>query len=194
MGPPRFQSLTERQQDVLIRIDRRMPIKQIAGELDVSESRINQHIRALKDAYSVENLKDLVETYRAEQPDDAHGYTESAPCRKPASTNSEVPHSSEMDEPEVRVAPGEFVLSDVAPLAIEAPWTVRNEPRVVPGVLDGDHAVLYRLAVIIGLALAFIVLVILVVTAALSMSEASGDRKYGPRDQTVQAEASEPSA
>ncbi|WP_284126669.1 helix-turn-helix transcriptional regulator [Parerythrobacter aestuarii] len=190
MGAPQFGTLTDRQKDVLVRIDRRMPIKQIAGELDVSESRINQHIRALKDAYSVENLKDLVDSYRAEVSDSG----ESAPYRKPASTKSEVPPRPEMNEPEDRVAPGEFVLSDVAPLAIEAPWTVRHEPRVVPGVLDGDHAVLYRLAVIIGLALAFIVLVILVVTAALSVSEASGGKQYGPRDQTVQTETSEPTA
>ena len=194
MGSPRFHSLTERQQDVLVRIDRRMPIKQIAGELDVSESRINQHIRALKDTYSVENLKDLVDSYRAEGPETAFDSSEPAPYRKPASINSEVPQPAEMDEPEVRVAPGEFVLSDVAPLAIEAPWTVRNEPRVVPGVLDGDHAVLYRLAVIIGLALAFIVLVILVVTAALSMSEASGGKEVRPRDTTMQEVASDPPA
>ena len=79
----------------------------------------------------------------------------------------------------------------MAPLAIEAPWHVRNEPRVVPGVLDGDHAVLYRLAVIIGLALAFIVLVILVVTAALSMSEASGGKEVRSRDTTMQEVASD---
>ena len=190
MGAPRFGSLTDRQKDVLVRIDRRLPIKQIAAELDVSESRINQHIRALKDTYSVENLKDLVDSYRAE----VQVSGEPAPYRKPASTNSEVPHRSEIDEPEDRVAPGEFVLSDVAPLAIEAPWTVRHEPRVVPGVLDGDHAVLYRLAVIIGLALAFIVLVILVVTAALSMSEASGGRQYGAPQETQQTGSSDRAA
>ena len=190
MGSPRFRSLTDRQKDVLVRLDRRMPIKQIAAELDVSESRVNQHIRALKDAYRVGNLKDLCDSYRVElQPGG-----EPAPYRKAASTISEVPPRREIAEPEDRVAPGEFVLADVAPLAIEAPWMVRNEPRAVPGVLDGDHAVLYRLAVIIGLALAFIVLVILVVTAALSVSEASGGKQFGPRDRQVQAGSLEPAA
>lgn len=190
MPSPRFRSLTDRQKDVLRGIDRRMPIKLIANELGVSESRINQHIRALKDAYGVSNLKDLVESYRAE----LQAAGETAPYRKVASTISEVPRRSEIAEPEVRVAPGEFLLADVAPLAIEAPWQVRNEPRVVPGVLDGDHAVLYRLAVIIGLALAFIVLVVLVVTAALSVSEASGGKQYGPRNQAVQMGSSNPTA
>jgi hypothetical protein len=172
----------------LVRLDRRMPIKQIAAELDVSESRVNQHIRALKDVYRVGNLKDLCDSYRVELQESG----QPAPYRKAASTISEVPQRREFDEPEGRVAPGEFVLADVAPLAIEAPWIVRNEPRAVPGVLDGDHAVLYRLAVIIGLALAFIVLVILVVTAALSMSEASGGKQYGTRSQTFEAETSRP--
>ncbi len=84
-----------------------------------------------------------------------------------------MPQSQASPQTGDRVAPGEFVLADVAPLAIEAPWEAKHEPRVIPGVLDGDHAVLYRLAVIVGLALAFIVLVVLVVTAALSVAEAS---------------------
>lgn len=187
MGSPRFRSLTDRQKDVLVRLDRRMPIKLIAAELDVSESRVNQHIRALKDVYRVSNLNDLCDSYRAETEEAG----EPAPYRKVASTNSEVPQRQRIDEPEDRVAPGEFVLADVAPLAIEAPWMVRNEPRAVPGVLDGDHAVLYRLAVIIGLALAFIVLVILVVTAALSVSEASSGRGVVPRDSSTQSEVSD---
>ena len=41
--------LTDRQQAVMQRIDRRVPIKVIAPELGVSETRIWQHIRALKD-------------------------------------------------------------------------------------------------------------------------------------------------
>ena len=41
--------LTDRQRAVMERIDRRVPIKVIAQELGVSETRINQHIRALKD-------------------------------------------------------------------------------------------------------------------------------------------------
>lgn len=190
MQSPNFRSLTDRQKDVLIRIDRRMPIKVIAAELDVSESRINQHIRALKDIYGAQSLKDLCESYRVE----VEFAGESAPYRKASSRKSEVPKAPESSETEDRVAPGEFVLADVAPLAIEAPWMVKNEPRVVPGVLDGDHAVLYRLAVIIGLALAFIVLVILVVTAALSMGEASGGKNFGPRDVSTQAEVSDPAA
>lgn len=57
--------LTERQREVMERIDRRVPIKTIAEELDLSETRINQHIRALKDIYGAGKLNDLVEKFRA---------------------------------------------------------------------------------------------------------------------------------
>ena len=53
----------------MVRIDRRMPIKLIAREMGVSETRINQHIRALKDIFDAESLNELVEAYRASQLD-----------------------------------------------------------------------------------------------------------------------------
>lgn len=58
--------LTQRQRFVMERIDRRVPIKVIAQDLGVSETRINQHIRVLKDIYEADNLGDLVEFYRAD--------------------------------------------------------------------------------------------------------------------------------
>ena len=60
--------LTDRQRAVMERIDRRVPIKVIALELGVSETRINQHIRALKAFYDAGSLGDLVENYRATLP------------------------------------------------------------------------------------------------------------------------------
>ena len=49
------------------RIDRRVPIKVIAQELGVSETRINQHIRTLKNIYHASSLNELVEVYRSSQ-------------------------------------------------------------------------------------------------------------------------------
>lgn len=161
--------LTDKQRAVLERVDRRVPIKVIANDLGVSESRINQHIRALKDIYGVESLGELIE--RARDADDTPLQADDTPYRKPAYTNPHLADSPRPGQTEDRVAPGEFVLADAAPFAIEAPWQVRHEPQVVPGVLDGENAVLFRLAVIVGLALAIIVMVILAVTAALSVSE-----------------------
>jgi DNA-binding CsgD family transcriptional regulator len=164
--------LTERQRAVLERIDRRLPLKSVAAELGISESRVNQHVRTLKEIYGVHSLKGLVEAWR-------EGGQQ--PCIKPAWRNPQVPQRPIRSEHEDRVAPGEFVLADAAaPLAIEAPWLSRHEPRVVPGVLDGGHAVLVRLAVIIGLAFGMIAALVLVMTASLDLSEAMKDRAASP--------------
>ena len=40
-------SITDRQLQVLELLDRRVPIKVIASELDISQTRVNQHIAAL---------------------------------------------------------------------------------------------------------------------------------------------------
>lgn len=177
----RPQVLSERERAVLDGIDRRLPLKMVAAELGVSESRINQHVRALKERFEVNNLSDLVDAWRNEDFDIAGN----EPCRNPAWRNPQVPPPAAASETEDRVAPGEFVLSDAALYAIEAPWRVGNEPRVVPGVLDGGNAVLLRLAVIIGIAFGLVAAVVLVVTASLSLSEALEGRNAVPADQSL---------
>lgn len=158
--------LTDRQRAVLDGIDRRLPLKAVAAELGISESRVNQHVRTLKELYGVHSLPDLVDAWR-----DGGESAMQDPCRNHAWRNPELPEPVDAGQNEDRVAPGEFVLSDASLYAIEAPWR-RNEPRAVPGVLDGDNAVLLRLAVIIGLAFGILAAIVLVVTASLSLSEA----------------------
>ncbi|QSB46211.1 hypothetical protein IDJ81_13770 [Tsuneonella flava] len=159
-------------------IDRRLPLKAVAAELGISESRVNQHVRALKEIYGVASLGELVEAWRGEASRtavSASNQTNSLsdePYRNSAWRNSQVPKSDDGLDQGSWVAPGEFVLSDAAPIAIEAPWKKHEEPQVVPGVLDGDNAVLIRLAVIIGIAFGIVAAVVLMVTATLSLSEA----------------------
>lgn len=170
--------LTERQVAVLEGIDRRLPLKAVAAELGISESRVNQHVRALKEIYGVASLGELVEAWRHESSRPEVSASEQTnlppdePYRNSAWRNSQVPKSDDGIDQGGRVAPGEFVLSDAAPIAIEAPWRKHEEPQVVPGVLDGDNAVLIRLAVIIGIAFGIVAAVVLMVTATLSLSEA----------------------
>ena len=45
---PKAVSLTSRQMEVLSLVEQRLTIKEIAARLDVSESAINQRIRAIK--------------------------------------------------------------------------------------------------------------------------------------------------
>lgn len=209
--------LTERQQAVMERIDRRVPIKVIAQEMGVSETRVNQHIRALKDIFGAENLGDLVESYRASQPDsegDQPGRTpteevqsdrdEPTDGRARAEENpgdqfadaakvkgfSENPYrksqigraASGPDEAD-RADHGELVMSDVMPLIEQAPWLKPKEPQVVPGLLDGENAVLFRLAAIVGIAFGCLAAVVLTVTAAVTITEALDGRAAVPVDE-----------
>lgn len=190
--------LTERQRAVMERIDRRVPIKVIAQELGVSETRINQHIRALKDIFEAGSLGDLVERYRATLPEQT---PEEKPQPKPKSEEKQLPAGSRKgfsepaysnsqvdgDRPGVingsRVDQGELVMSDVLPLIEQAPWLRPGEPKVVPGVLDGEHAVLFRLGAIIAIAFGFLAAVVLMVTAAMTISEALDGRATVPVDE-----------
>lgn len=184
MPPLVDRELTDRQRAVLGAIDRRLPLKAVAAELGISESRVNQHVKGLKERYGVHSLPDLVDAWRCEE----NGGRPADPCRSSAWRNPQVSAAAFGEENGSRVAPGEFVLSDAAALyAIEAPWSGRIEPRVVPGVLDGDNALLLRLAVIIGLAFGLVAAIVLVVTASLSLSEALEGKAAVPEPQNVSA-------
>lgn len=187
--------LTERQRAVMERIDRRVPIKVIAQELGVSETRINQHIRALKDVYEAESLGDLVERYRAETAEDADETGDLSPASgapgaenlKPFSdsaySKSQVAGTVPFGNSPFRNDPGELVMSDVLPLEAQAPWLRSGEPKVVPRVLDGPNAVLLRLVAIVGIAFGVLAAVVLTVTAAMTISEALEGRAAVPVDQ-----------
>jgi hypothetical protein len=185
--------LTDRQQAVMERIDRRVPIKVIALELGVSETRINQHIRALKDFYDAGSLGELVENYRATLPPPPPGAepdevprevvlegVADADLRRPFSevayTKKQIIGPSGFGEPLLRDDPGQLVMSDAMPLLDQAPWLRPGEPRVVPGVLDGEHAVLFRLGAIVGIASGILAAVVLTVTAAKTLSDATAGK------------------
>ncbi len=189
--------LTDRQRAVLERIDRRVPIKVIAQDLGVSETRINQHIRALKDFYEAGSLGELVENYRATLAPEDIGEAAGDVAVTAAHSDEDIPLGTAPDaellkafseaayrktqinaDPDLadfgfRDDPGQLVLSDAMPLIEQAPWLRPGEPRVVPGVLDGEHAVLLRLGAIVGIATGILASVILAITAAMTLSQAT---------------------
>lgn len=177
MNPTASRQLTDRQRAVMERIDRRVPIKVIANDLGVSETRVNQHIRALKNIYSAESLNELVETYRK-----AEGIEEGAlpPFSESAFTKNQLPGHAQPRENDDRVDHGEIVFHDVIPFDQVSDWEPLIEPKVVPGVLDGDHAVLVRFAVIVGIALGTISVVVLMITATVAIGEALADKTSIP--------------
>ena len=179
--------LTDRQQAVMERIDRRVPIKVIAMELGVSETRVNQHIRALKDIFEAGSLGELVENYRATRaPEDggsadldgagAPGEPAPDPFSEPAYKKNQVNPAAEFGLTSARDDPGRLVMSDSMALLEQAPWLRPGEPQVVPGVLDGEHAVLFRLGAIVGIASGILAAVVLTIVTAVTLSEATEGR------------------
>ena len=71
--PEGSSELTARQRAVVERIERRVPIKTIAAELGISPTRVNQHVRAVKDLYGVNSLGELVENFRQDGDETIHG-------------------------------------------------------------------------------------------------------------------------
>ena len=198
MPPGATRVLTERQAAVMERIDRRVPIKVIAQELGVSETRINQHIRALKDIYGAGSLRDLVDIHRVEHAQD--GLAEDAqeteeteqtealtssqqPLSESAYTNPQVPAAIFGFDIGDRDSAATVQLNDAAPMIESAPWLRPGEPKVVPGVLDGEHALTLRLAAIVGIAFGILAAVILTATAAMIISEALSERASVPVDE-----------
>ena len=197
--------LTDRQSAVMERIDRRVPIKVIAQDLGVSETRINQHIRALKDIYSASSLNELVECHRAsvrrrggQHEPEAAGHSQKDKTResqlpafsKAAYSKNQVSGDAVIGEKVGEDDRGKLVMSDVLPLIEQAPWLrpgEPSEPQVVPGVLDGEHAVLFRLMAIVGIGFGFLGGLVLTLTAAITISEALDGRA------TVLADNSGPS-
>ncbi len=166
------QKLTARQRSVMERIDRRVPIKVIASELGVSETRINQHIRALKDIYQAGSLNELVEEYRARHRANAEA-EDPAPYRKPEYSKKQLPDENSSGDQTSRDSASVKSAGSYAPaMSLMASGVDQSEPKVVPGVLDGEHAVLLRLATIVGIAFGILAAVVLSVTAAMALSEA----------------------
>jgi DNA-binding CsgD family transcriptional regulator len=199
--------LTDKQREVMRRIDRRMPIKLIANEMGVSETRINQHIRALKRIYDAGSLNELVETHRLSEHRAANdGETKSAdsssgfgfenvpepgvtpPLRNVACTKKQMGEGPPVSDQSNRDDPGSIRLSDAHVVARDAPWAHDIEPVVVFGALDGRHAVLYRFVVMVGLAFGMIAGVVLVVSAALSLSEVLDGRAAVPTENIAAAD------
>ena len=195
MPPASTRTLTERQAAVMERIDRRVPIKVIAQELGVSETRINQHIRALKDIYGADNMRDLVDIYRLEQQsisegDDARAPDENQtlsgptpPLSEDAYNFSQLPPAIFGFDSDTRDSDATVDLNDATPLIHQAPWLKPGEPKVVPGLLDGEHALTLRLAAIVGIAFGILAAGVLTAVSATMISEAFEGHAAVPVDE-----------
>jgi DNA-binding CsgD family transcriptional regulator len=163
--------LSERQKQVLCLIDRRLTIKEIAGELGISETRVNQHIDTLKRRLNANTHRELAACYQTRLAAAA-----APPLRMPTGGKSQLPGGDEARSSPAGADSSELTFADAHAFSVEAPWTRASEPRVVPPALDGQNAVLLRLALIAAMVFGILASLVLAITAADSVTQAVGGR------------------
>lgn len=163
--------LSERQTQVLRLIDRRLTIKEIAGELGISETRVNQHIDTLKRRLGANTHRELAARYQ-----EMLARAVSTPLSTSTGGKSQLPADDKPRSSAGGIAAGEFTFADGHAFSVEAPWAKGSEPRVVPPALDGSNAVLLRLALIVAMVFAILASLVLAITAADSVTEVVGGR------------------
>jgi DNA-binding CsgD family transcriptional regulator len=115
MGKP---ILTPRQEAVLRQIAERKSLKTIAYDLRISESAVNQHVKALKGLFGAHSLGDLSYEYRCiSDVSSDDGY------RKSAYRKRQVPHADHPG-PQISLNDEELIATFREPLnySVSAPW------------------------------------------------------------------------
>lgn len=172
-------TLTMRQTEVLQLISQRLTIKEIAARLNVSESAINQRIRALKERLGVNTQRELAEWHSrfASSDDDIGAAEEFDPCSETACRKNHLPLPGNLGQTTYQDGPGSVAsLHDAYDFRIAAPWQEILEPRVVPGVLDGEHAGWIRSVAIIVIVIGIFTAIIMALGAMQAVSDAIASR------------------
>lgn len=164
-------SLTERQVQILELIAKRFTLKQVAAELGISESAVNQHVRSLKGVFRVNSLPELAECHRL-----MTGIAGDPDCRKTAYRKPLVANAAGFEQ---RMSPDDngsvVTFHDPLTYRLGTPWE-DQEPVVVPKLLDGSNAKLVRAAYIVAIAIGFFVLILVGLGVAQGLSDVLADK------------------
>lgn len=160
-----FESATPKQFAVLLLLDDGRTSKEIAYELGVSESAINQRIESLRAKMGGISRAALTRAFRTWR-------VENFTCND--LTGKIFQLSASDFETDTRNRNGEFeslALSDSMTLDSGIPWASQETPRVVPEVLDGKNAALYRWMCVVGIALATTIMLLVLLSVAQSLGD-----------------------
>jgi len=170
-----FALLTDKQAAVLGLLANGRTTKEIATALVVSESAVNRRIELLRTRFGGITRLELARRYR-----DWRGAenAEEAGITPRVESDRQFLHLAALDQKDEQIdeddADTELAFRDSLEMSIETPWNRAEEPQVVPGVLDGDHAMLTRGAVIAIMLFAIIASLVLGLAAAKALTDAVG--------------------
>ncbi|WP_194954903.1 helix-turn-helix transcriptional regulator [Sphingopyxis solisilvae] len=185
-GRGEFAFLTAKQAAVLDHLANNRTSKEIAHTLGVSETAINRRIEVLRNRLGGVTRHELARRYRLwaaarerTSPHKTGGSPENisdfnaAPC---VETEFEILQLAESLPPDATAGrDGDdrlMAFEDPVAMSIEAPWSETSDPRIVPGVLDGDNATLTRGAAIAILVFAILASVVVAIATAKALAEA----------------------
>lgn len=127
--------------------------KEIASELEISPSRVTQHVRALKDRLGTESRRGLVAAAKR-----------FPVCEKLTGQKTLVPSAPAIRNSAAGASSDQTALADAMPLRLPAPWE-SDAYRVGPGALDGPGGNWLRVAAIVATSLGIPVLLVLGIAA-----------------------------
>ena len=161
-----FEGLTAKQRETMELLCDGWTSKEIAAKLGVSESAVVQRIETVRAKSGGMLRKELVRLYRE------YSTGAEAACKHNTGKIFQLSDwSVDADTGIGNDADDDLVLSDAMSFQRSAPWASETEPRVVPEVLDGESATLYRLLAAVALALGMVVLTLVL----LAVAEALGN-------------------
>lgn len=143
-----FPTLSEKQHEVLRFVAENRTSKEIARELGISESAVNQRIESVRNRTGSPPRAELARVYRQYLQD-----PENAGNRVPGAIIGTSPGRGDAVDPQS--------LADPAPVRAPASWREPDGPRIVPEALDTGDAGLGRtltpIAIVAGLVLMAVV-------------------------------------
>lgn len=167
-----FDFATPRQRAVLDLLANSRTSKEIAHQLGISEAAVNRRIEVLRSRLGGVTRHELARRYRewsvGPAADSSHrpweeNRTQILPLAASASSGDVGSRDGIMD-------PGEGLRDQLA-ISVEAPWSQTAEPHVVPGVLDGDNALLTRGAAIGIILFAILASLVVGIAAAKALAD-----------------------
>lgn len=171
-----FGLLTAKQAAVLDLLAQGRTSKEIAASLETSESAVNRHIEILRSRLGGITRLELARRYRDETMAIARPDAAIEACVESSKQKIDLAGTAATNERPARDgARADLAFQDSLTMKIEAPWARPEEPRVVPGVLDGENATLTRGTAIAIMLLAIIASLVLGLAAAQAITEALGD-------------------
>jgi DNA-binding CsgD family transcriptional regulator len=153
-----FPRLTAKQHEVLRFVAENRTSKEIAWELGISESAVNQRIEGVRLRAGSPPRAELARAYRMylqerrrEQSAQPHGPAQFPEPLQPPEP-AQAPEPLQAPEPGQEATCNTLPDKDAVNYTVTAPWQRQGFDTIVPEALDGANAGLNRIAVMVGIA------------------------------------------